>query len=301
MILMGCDYEYENAAVWYSNMDRLIDAVNKDGRVYAKLLDPATYTAAKKAENLTWSVKEDDFMPCAQEWTEESGLRGHMYWAGYFTSRPALKRLQRVSSSYLQATNQMHSLTMGQTPPVPTDAWSPFTGSGLALLPPPLPSLHTTMPSPAPQGSMSQTIMHGASQGTSIADVVTSDSLRTLVGAPAKTTFELCHLLNETIATRQLKASPHRPTVYSSSRTIPPANQPQQCYAYLYTTQPSIPSLYSKRALTNQRNGSLSSHQHRLRARCRGRPPPIRRTANLPTARSSSRRHFLRSVGALSN
>ena len=101
LMMMGCDYKYENAFQWYKNLDLLIDAVNKDGRVNAVYSDPETYTNAKNLENLTWSIKTDDFIPCAQDWSEESGLRGHMYWTGYFTSRPTLKYYQRVSSSFL--------------------------------------------------------------------------------------------------------------------------------------------------------------------------------------------------------
>ena len=97
IVLMGEDYQYENAAVWYKNMDRLIAAVNADGRVTAKYSDPEVYTKAKHAEGLTWSTKEDDFMPCAQDWAESSGRRGHMYWSGYYTSRPALNPSNRYT------------------------------------------------------------------------------------------------------------------------------------------------------------------------------------------------------------
>lgn len=32
------------------------------------------------------------------------------YWTGFFTSRPGLKRLERVTSGYLQAARQLHAL-----------------------------------------------------------------------------------------------------------------------------------------------------------------------------------------------
>ena len=60
----------------------LIEALNKDGRIVAKYSTPVEYTDAKHAEHLTWPTKMDDFMTIAQNWSEASGLRGHMYWAG---------------------------------------------------------------------------------------------------------------------------------------------------------------------------------------------------------------------------
>lgn len=102
MLLMGCDYEYENAAAWYTNIDTLIAAVNADGRVKALYSDPATYTAAKHAENLAWSVKRDDFMPCAQEWSEASGLRGHMYCA-WHTRPPTIAMRTHQQRIFLAA------------------------------------------------------------------------------------------------------------------------------------------------------------------------------------------------------
>lgn len=123
MILVGCDYEYENAGVWYTNIDRLIRAVNADGRVEAMYSDPHTYTLAKHNETwgggsgggggsprIEWSKKIDDFIPCAQDWDEASGLRGHMVWSGYFTSRPTLKYFERASSAYLQAARSVAAL-----------------------------------------------------------------------------------------------------------------------------------------------------------------------------------------------
>ncbi len=41
---------------------------------------------------------------------EDSGRRGHAYWAGYFTSRPLLKLFQRRQSAKLQAARQLQLL-----------------------------------------------------------------------------------------------------------------------------------------------------------------------------------------------
>lgn len=47
-------------------------------------------------------VKTDDFFPYSD--------CEHCFWTGYFTSRPALKRLERVGSSFLQMARQVQSL-----------------------------------------------------------------------------------------------------------------------------------------------------------------------------------------------
>ena len=55
--------------VWYHNMDRLIKAVNADGRVKVKYSSPNAYVAAKRAESksgaVTWPLTEGDFFPYA--------------------------------------------------------------------------------------------------------------------------------------------------------------------------------------------------------------------------------------------
>jgi hypothetical protein len=52
--------------------------------------------------DVNWSVKQDDFFPYSD--------CPHCFWTGYFTSRPALKRLERVSSSFLMAARQIDSM-----------------------------------------------------------------------------------------------------------------------------------------------------------------------------------------------
>ena len=47
----------------YRNLDRLIAAVNADGRVHARYSTPDEYAATKHASNLTWPIKYDDFFP----------------------------------------------------------------------------------------------------------------------------------------------------------------------------------------------------------------------------------------------
>jgi Alpha mannosidase middle domain len=61
-----------------------------------------------------WSMKrrDDDFFPYAD--------CPHCFWTGYFTSRTAFKRFERVASAFLQAARQMESLHILSTSIVKT-------------------------------------------------------------------------------------------------------------------------------------------------------------------------------------
>ena len=52
------------AESWYTNLDKLIDGVNADGRMKTLYSTPTIYLAAKHAEGLSWPLKTDDFFPC---------------------------------------------------------------------------------------------------------------------------------------------------------------------------------------------------------------------------------------------
>ena len=205
LMMMGCYYKYENAFEWYRNLDRLIDAVNKDGRVHAMYSDPEAYTAAKHAENLTWTVKTDDFIPCAQDWSEESGLRGHMYWSGYFTSRPALKYYQRYSSGFLQTARQLQALARLPLEPSPQKSWSPLPPStaepglnplsaAVALV-----SHHDAVTGTARQHVTNDYAKH-LSLGHRLGDLLIDRALTNLLNPTDKEErFVLCKLTNETM------------------------------------------------------------------------------------------------------
>ena len=97
---MGSDFNYEAAADWFTNIDKIIKHVNADGRVNAFYSSPDQYVAAKRRDaGVTWPLKEDDFFPYADG--------PHKFWTGCFTSRPALKRYIRTSSSLMNAVWQM--------------------------------------------------------------------------------------------------------------------------------------------------------------------------------------------------
>lgn len=62
--------------------------------------------------DITWPTKDDDFFPYASD--------PHAYWTGYFTSRPTLKRFERVGNHFLQVCKQLTAL-----PPTMYPEWSP--------------------------------------------------------------------------------------------------------------------------------------------------------------------------------
>ncbi len=107
---MGSDFQYTNARGWYKNMDKLIHWVNANTpqhKVNLLYSNPATYTTAKLAQNITWPLKTDDFMPYADG--------PHAMWSGYFTSRSALKHYVRTTSNVHQTARQMQFAALRPT------------------------------------------------------------------------------------------------------------------------------------------------------------------------------------------
>ncbi|TRY82085.1 hypothetical protein DNTS_024091 [Danionella cerebrum] len=106
IMTMGSDFQYENANLWYKNMDKLIKYVNalqaKGSKVNVLYSTPSCYLQELNQANLTWPLKTDDFFPYADD--------AHDFWTGYFTSRPALKYYERLSNSRLQTCNQLEVL-----------------------------------------------------------------------------------------------------------------------------------------------------------------------------------------------
>ncbi|XP_047434607.1 lysosomal alpha-mannosidase [Mugil cephalus] len=106
IMTMGSDFQYENANLWYKNLDKLIHYVNaqqaKGSNVNVLYSTPSCYLQELHRQNLTWALKTDDFFPYADS--------AHDFWTGYFTSRPALKRYERISNSNLQTCNQLEVL-----------------------------------------------------------------------------------------------------------------------------------------------------------------------------------------------
>ena len=133
MWMFGNDFNYQYAAQNYQNMDKLLRAVNADGRIIAFYSTPARYVEAKLSEvqqqeeqgrqerqregrdaaatadedettTIAYPVKRDDFFPYADQ--------PHAYWTGYFTSRPTQKFYNKYASAYLQTARQIQLLGM---------------------------------------------------------------------------------------------------------------------------------------------------------------------------------------------
>ena len=63
--------------------------------------DERKATETSSSSPVEWSIKKDDFFPYSD--------CPNCFWTGYFTSRPALKRFERVASSFLLAARQVES------------------------------------------------------------------------------------------------------------------------------------------------------------------------------------------------
>ncbi|RNE99561.1 putative lysosomal alpha-mannosidase precursor [Trypanosoma rangeli] len=114
MWTMGCDFNYFSSDLWFSNMDKLINIVNSDGEFAVRYSTPYEYVLAKKEEEtggVVYDTKKGDFFPYASS--------AHEYWTGYYSSRPALKRLVRRLSSYWMAARQVEFFAGVPTGEVP--------------------------------------------------------------------------------------------------------------------------------------------------------------------------------------
>ncbi|XP_055327449.1 lysosomal alpha-mannosidase-like isoform X2 [Paramacrobiotus metropolitanus] len=106
IVTMGEDFNYQNADMWFKNLDKLIYYVNEQQKngsdVNLLYSTPACYLNALNKAHVSWPAKSDDFFPY--------GSGSHTYWTGYFTSRTALKRFERVASGFLQTCKQVDAL-----------------------------------------------------------------------------------------------------------------------------------------------------------------------------------------------
>ncbi|XP_032528142.2 lysosomal alpha-mannosidase-like isoform X2 [Danaus plexippus] len=107
LVTMGEDFQYQDASMWFINLDKLIQYTNlkaaKDG-LNIKLFysTPDCYLKAVKDSNPTLPTKQDDFFPYASDPTA--------YWTGYFTSRPTTKYFERLGNRYLQMVKNLQVL-----------------------------------------------------------------------------------------------------------------------------------------------------------------------------------------------
>ncbi|CAG0879219.1 unnamed protein product [Darwinula stevensoni] len=102
MATMGNDFNYQDAHVWYKNLDKLIKYVNEQRGDTVHLLysTPSCYLKSiQEDSSVQWPEKMDDFFPYASD--------NNSYWTGYFSSRPTFKRFIRTSDLFLQVVASM--------------------------------------------------------------------------------------------------------------------------------------------------------------------------------------------------
>lgn len=79
MVMAGDDFNYGNARMFFKNLDKLMKAVNEDGRLNMFYSTPSIYTEAKnKQQNelgIKYPTKQDDFFPYGTT-SEHRGRRG---------------------------------------------------------------------------------------------------------------------------------------------------------------------------------------------------------------------------------
>ena len=195
MWTMGSDFNYENAETWFINMDRLIDAVNADGRIQMKYSSPADYVAAKRAEkDVTWPVTTGDFFPYADG--------PHQFWSGYFTSRPALKGYVRTTSALFGVVRAAQTVAVAK-------ANSKNAATSASASPASLETLEEALGVAQHHDAVSGTSkQHVAfdyarrlARGEDEAAGVFSDVLTSLRGGPQTdgAVYARCHRLNETV------------------------------------------------------------------------------------------------------
>ena len=195
--LEGTDFQYENAAEWFVNLDKLIKATNLDGRVEAFYSTPNEYVAAKRKDTATnWTLVDGDnadFFPYADG--------PHKFWTGYFTSRPALKRYIRRGSAFFSAVRQAEALANAGTS---NTAASSANAAALELFEEALGVVqhHDAVSGTAKQHT-SFDYAKRVSIGEAAAEGVLSRSIETLEtaskAASGASSWEICRRLNESV------------------------------------------------------------------------------------------------------
>ncbi|XP_024863643.1 lysosomal alpha-mannosidase [Kryptolebias marmoratus] len=205
IMTMGSDFQYENAILWYKNLDKLIRYVNAQqangSRVNVLYSTPSCYLQELHQANLTWPLKEDDFFPYADN--------AHNFWTGYFTSRPALKRYERISNSHLQTCNQLEVLGG------PTSRKGPFgKGDSQTLRKAMAVAQHHDAVSGTEKQHVANDYARRLANGWQHCQVLVSNSLASLSGSAAKRIY--CDHLNISVcplteSSRQFSVSVYNP------------------------------------------------------------------------------------------
>ncbi|KAM6221799.1 epididymis-specific alpha-mannosidase [Rhynchocyon petersi] len=117
----GCDKQFFNASVQFTNMDAVLDRVNSrtaELGVSVQYATLADYFSALHALNATWNLRgPQDFLPYSSE--------PFQAWTGFYTSRSSLKVLSRRASALLHAGESMFTQCLRSAPHGTVDpAWA---------------------------------------------------------------------------------------------------------------------------------------------------------------------------------
>ncbi|XP_006874364.1 PREDICTED: lysosomal alpha-mannosidase [Chrysochloris asiatica] len=205
IMTMGSDFQYENANMWFKNLDKLIQLVNSQqqangSRVHVLYSTPACYLWELNKANLTWSVKHDDFFPYADG--------PHNFWTGYFSSRPALKRYERLSYNFLQVCNQLEALAgpVANSGPYGSGDSGPLR-EAMAVL------QHHDAVSGTSKQHVADDYARQLAEGWGPCEVLLSNALARLSGSKEKFTF--CRELNISVCPFTLKTTRFQVTIYN--------------------------------------------------------------------------------------
>ncbi|XP_047423150.1 epididymis-specific alpha-mannosidase [Sciurus carolinensis] len=117
----GCDKQFFNASVQFSNMDPLLDHINSLSQELGVSVQYATlsdYFRTLHALNISWPVyNHHDFLPYSSEPSAT--------WTGFYTSRSVLKGMARRASALLYAGESMFTRYLWPVPHGTLDpAWA---------------------------------------------------------------------------------------------------------------------------------------------------------------------------------
>eukprot|EP01104_Vermistella_antarctica_P015687 TRINITY_DN5202_c0_g4_i2.p1 TRINITY_DN5202_c0_g4~~TRINITY_DN5202_c0_g4_i2.p1 ORF type:complete len:1225 (+),score=354.91 TRINITY_DN5202_c0_g4_i2:133-3807(+) len=109
LITFGDDFKFRNAGRQFSNMDKVIEAVNEanDG-VHVQYGTVSDYFKAVHDSHQTFPLYSGDFFPYADN--------SDSYWTGYYTTRPVLKGLTRGVDSILRSADLMYAMSRVEVP-----------------------------------------------------------------------------------------------------------------------------------------------------------------------------------------
>jgi hypothetical protein len=94
---------YDRVNIFYSTPEYYTDMKHAQTKKWQSQHEKRSMADLEETNDTpTWSVKSDDFFPYSD--------CDHCFWTGYFTSRTTLKRLERVSSSFLLAARQIETI-----------------------------------------------------------------------------------------------------------------------------------------------------------------------------------------------